>query len=197
MSGRIFIPFPIGPFTIIPEGASPPAAGIPIVLGRKGAFGSGEHETTVSCLQFLSRLPPLSGARVLDLGSGTGILAIAALRLGAAAAVGVDTSWDASLSCALNGRLNGVARALLPVCGELSAVGTRDFDLLLANIYADLHLALAEEMIARVRPGGTLLLSGIPLQDKFDVQQRFVRQGCTLLDMEILEEYTTFLLRKG
>ena len=64
MHGRIFRAFPIGPFTIIPEGA-PATTGIPVILGRKGAFGSGEHETTVACLEIRGhhtyfRLTPLT-----------------------------------------------------------------------------------------------------------------------------------------
>ena len=197
MSGRIFAPFRVGPFAILPEETPCPVDGaIPIYLGRKGAFGSGDHETTVSCLEFLARLPSLANASVLDLGSGTGILAIAALRLGATMAAAVDIAWGASESCAQNARLNGVAERLLPICGELAAVRPQQFDLLLANIYADLHLALAESMVALVRPRGHLLLSGIPLQDKFDIQRCFAGKGCSLLDMEILEDFTTFLFRK-
>ena len=75
MHGRIFRAFPLGPFTIIPEGDSA-TTGIPVILGRKGAFGSGEHETTVACLEELAKVAGISGATVLDLGSGTGILAI-------------------------------------------------------------------------------------------------------------------------
>lgn len=198
MSGRIFTPFAIGPFTILPEDALPPEpCGIPLVLGRKGAFGSGEHETTASCLEMLSRLSEVRGARGLDLGSGTGILAIAAIRLGAETVVAVDIEWPAAVSCAANARLNGMEDRVLSVCGELNSLRGEQFDLLLANIYADLHLALADQMVAMTRPGGLLLLSGIPLQDKFDIQNRFARLGCSLLDMRILEDYVTILMGKG
>jgi ribosomal protein L11 methyltransferase len=198
MSGRIFRPFAVGGFTIIPEGEPPPAnAGVLLIMGKKGAFGSGEHETTISCLEILERLPGLRGMRALDLGSGTGILAIAAARLGAGSVVAVDIDERAAASCAANIRLNGVANRVVPVCGVLGCIAGEPFDLLLANIYADIHLALADEMTGIVRTGGLLLLSGIPIQDKFDVQLRFQRLGCRLLDMRILEEYVTLLLEKG
>lgn len=198
MSGRIFSPFAVGGFTIIPEGELPPAdAGIPLIMGKKGAFGSGEHETTVSCLEMLESLPGLRGMRVLDLGSGTGILAIAAAQLGAGSVVAVDIDERAADSCTANVELNGVADRVISVCGELGCIDGEPFDLLLANIYADIHLALAGEMTERTRPGGLLLLSGIPIQDKFDVQVRFQRLGCRLLDMRIMEEYVTLLLEKG
>jgi ribosomal protein L11 methyltransferase len=198
MSGRIFRSFAVGGFTIIPEGEPLPAnGGVPLIMGKKGAFGSGEHETTVSCLEVLERLPGLRGMRVLDLGSGTGILAIAAARLGAGSVVAVDIDERAADSCTANVRLNGVADRVAAVCGELSCIDGEPFDLLLANIYADIHLALAEEMTEIVRTGGLLLLSGIPIQDKFDVQLRFQRLGCRLLDMRILEEYVTLLMERG
>jgi ribosomal protein L11 methyltransferase len=198
MYGRIFRPFPIGPFTIIPEGepAQTPG-GIPVILGRKGAFGSGEHETTVACLEEIGRLPDLAGATVLDLGSGTGILAVAAARLGAGQVVAVDNDPRAALSCRENVRLNGLEGRIVTVCGELACLAAASFDLVLANIYADIHLLLAADMVAMTRPGGRLILSGIPLQDKFDIRQAFLRRGCTVLDSRIGEEYATYVMERG
>ncbi|HEY6874588.1 MAG TPA: 50S ribosomal protein L11 methyltransferase [Geobacteraceae bacterium] len=198
MYGRIFRPFTVGGFIIVPEGETPPPeGGITLVMGKKGAFGSGEHETTASCLEELERLPGLEGMRCLDLGSGTGILAIAAARLGAHRVIAVDIDPAAGIACAANIGLNGVEEHVFPVCGELACIGEDDFDLLLANIYADIHLALAGEMVAKVRPGGYLLLSGIPVQDHYEVRNRFQRKGCDLLQGRFMEEFVTFLLRKG
>ncbi len=198
MTGRIFRPFTIGPFTIIPAGEHiPVATTLPLILGKKGAFGSGEHETSASCLEELAKLNGVTGMRALDLGSGTGILALAAARLGAGSVVAIDIDWQAALSCADNVRLNGLEERVVSVCGELACLAAGDFDLVMANIYADLHLALAGEMTSKTRPGGFLLLSGIPLQDKFDIQQRFGRLGCELLDMRILEDYVTILMRRS
>lgn len=197
MYGRIFTPFAIGGFTILPEGEPLPAGcGIPLVMGKKGAFGSGEHETTASCLEELERIPGLVGMRCLDLGSGTGILAIAAARLGAHSVVAVDIDPAAGVACAANIRLNGVEGEVFPVCGELACIAGDAFDLLLANIYADIHLALADEMVAKVRPGGYLLLSGIPVQDNYEVRNRFQRKGCVQVQSRFMEEFVTFLLRR-
>ena len=197
MYGRIFKPFTIGSFVLLPEGdPSPPEGGIPLIMGKKGAFGSGEHETTASCLEELERLPGIAGMRCLDFGSGTGILAIAAARLGAGRIVAIDIAPAAAVSCFANVRLNGMEDTVLPVCGELACVGETGFDLIMANIYAEIHLALAGEMVARTRAGGYLLLSGIPIQDNFEVQLRFRREGCELLDSRFMEEFVTFLFRK-
>ena len=193
MQGRIFRAFPIGPFAIIPEGEIA-TAGIPVILGRKGAFGSGEHETTVACLEELSMVAGISGSTVLDLGSGTGILAIAAARLGAARTVAIDNDLQAAISCAENVSLNNLEGRIFTICGELACLAAASFDLVLANSYADLLLTLAADMVSITRPGGTLILSGIPIQDKFDVQQAFQRQGCILRDSRIGEDYVTFIM---
>jgi len=195
MSGRIFTSFRVGGFTILPEGEPPPVDGtIPLVLGRKGAFGSGEHETTAACLELLERLP-VAGMRVLDLGSGTGILAIATVRLGAGQAVAIDIDGPAARCCADNVRYNEVGDRVVTVQGELAAV-RGEFDLVLANIYADILLALAEQLVTMTRPGGHLLLSGIPLQDKFDVWRRYTGLGCSQRDSRVGEEYATYLLQR-
>ncbi len=196
MSGRIFISFSIGLFTIIPAGDPvPDHCGIPILLGKKGAFGSGEHETTASCLEILPDIPALSGSRALDLGSGTGILSIAAARLGVTV-VAVELDQAAAISCQENIVLNGLEQQVTTVCGELAAVTTETFDLVLANIYADILLPLADQLVKMTRSGGHLLLSGIPLQDKFDIVQRYTRLGCSVVDSRIGDEFATYLFVK-
>jgi ribosomal protein L11 methyltransferase len=194
MSGRIFKSFSIGLFTIIPAGDPVPnPCGIPIILGKKGAFGSGEHETTASCLDIMPTITGINGCHALDLGSGTGILALAAARLGAASVLAVDLEEAAALSCQENVLLNGFEDHISTVCGELSAVEGKTFELVLANIYADILLPLADQLVGMTRSGGHLLLSGIPLQDKFDIVQRYTRLGCSVIDSRIGEEFATYL----
>ena len=198
MSGRIFSSFTIGLFTIIPAGDPyPNPCGLPIVLGKKGAFGSGEHETTASCLEIMPSVPGIEGCHALDLGSGTGILALAAVRLGASSVVAVDLEEAAAVSCRENVVFNGFESRIDTVCGELSSVEEQSFDLILANIYADILLPLAEQLVGMTRLGGHLLLSGIPLQDKFDIVQRYTRLGCSVVDSRIGEDYATYLFHKG
>lgn len=194
MSGRIFTSFSIGLFTIIPAGdPTPNPCGLPIVLGKKGAFGSGEHETTASCLELMPTVPGIKGSRALDLGSGTGILALAAARLGAEAVVAVDLEEAAAVSCRENVVFNGLEGRITTVCGELASIEIQLFDLILANIYADILLPLADQLVGMTKPGGHLLLSGIPLQDKFDIVQRYTRLGCSVVDSRIGEEFATYL----
>jgi ribosomal protein L11 methyltransferase len=195
--GRIFTPFKIGGFTIVPEGFPiPEHCDRPLVLGRKGAFGSGEHETTASCLNLLEKLTAVRNAKVLDLGSGTGILAIAALKLGAAEAVAIDIEWPAALSCSQNAALNGTLSSCRVICGELDSIRDADFDLVIANIYADILMPLAERLVELTSAGGYLLLSGIPLQDKYDIWRRYANLGCQEVDAFIGEDFVSYLLQK-
>jgi ribosomal protein L11 methyltransferase len=196
MTGRVFTSFSIDRFSIIPEGETrPEPCGIPIILGRKGAFGSGEHETTASCLELLPAIPGIAGCRAIDLGSGTGILALAAARLGAALVIAVDLEWDAAYSCAENARLNRLEESIFSICGELGCIGAQPVDLMMANIYADILLPLADRIVALTRPGGHILLSGIPLQDKFDIVNRYSYLGCRVIDSRIGEDFATYLFQ--
>lgn len=196
MTGRIFTSFSVGSFTIVPAGDPLPfPSGTPIYLGRKGAFGSGEHETTAACLELLPTITGISGSHALDLGSGTGILAIAAARLGAASVTALDLEWPAAVSCAENAHLNGLENHVHSICGELSCIGNHPYDLVMANIYADILLCLADRLVALTRSGGLILLSGIPLQDKFDVVHRYTSLGCSVADSRIGEEFATYLMR--
>ena len=196
--GREFTPFEVGErFRISPPGT--PASRddrIDLVMAP-GAFGSGEHETSASCLDLLPDLPAPESARVLDLGSGTGILAIAALKLGARSALCVDVDPAAVRTCQRNCELNGVADRVEHLCGSIEEVAADPFELVLANIYGDILLRVAEALVARTRPGGALLLSGILHQDDFDVRKRYQELGCAVLRSRALEEFTTVLLRRA
>ena len=126
------------------------------------AFGSGTHPTTSLCLQWLDALAGdgvLQGADVLDYGCGSGILALAALKLGAARAVGIDNDPQALLASHDNAERNGVD-AQLEVHRPDEAPDAR-YPIVVANILATALDALAEQLAARVAGGGRLALSGI------------------------------------
>jgi len=162
----------------------------------KGAFGSGEHETSASCLEILEGMA-LDGKRVLDLGSGTGILAIGALHLGALEAICIDISPDAVRTCRANCEANGFGERTRHIAGDLASLEEGEFDLVLANIYGDLLLDLAGPLVAKVRGGGHLLLSGILWEYNFEVRQHYQALGCRLQKNRMLEEFSTMLLEKS
>jgi len=155
---------------ICPAGQRPPAepGQVLIDLDPGLAFGTGTHPTTALCLAWLDANPPRA-LQVLDYGCGSGVLAIAALKLGAAGAWGVDIDRQALLASAGNAARNGVGERLntaLP--GQLAEQG---FDLLLANILANPLVELAPRLAGLVKPGGQLVLSGI-LADQAGAVQR-------------------------
>ena len=193
----IYHPFNIGSkFRITPPGTPVSNDNRMDLIMQRGAFGSGEHETTESCLEILGKLPEISGARVLDLGSGTGILAIAALQLGAEHATCVDIEPKAVETAETNSRLNGLEDRVTHVSGTLDAVTESDFDVVLANIYGDILLGLAQSLSDKLKPGGTLLLSGILWEYNFDVRQAYEKRGCKVVRNRILDEFSTVLMLK-
>ncbi|MDE2294104.1 MAG: 50S ribosomal protein L11 methyltransferase [Gammaproteobacteria bacterium] len=121
------------------------------------AFGTGTHPTTALCLETLTTLP-LEGGNVLDFGCGSGILAIAALKLGAARALCVDLDPQALAATAANAALNGVADRLATAAAG-SALST--YDAVFANILAGTLIEVRERLAAACRPGAALVLSGI------------------------------------
>ena len=126
------------------------------------AFGSGTHPTTALCLRWLDALAAdglLEGRHVLDFGCGSGILALAALKLGAAKAVGVDNDPQALLASADNAQRNAVDADFSVYLPDDEPVAT--YPVVVANILASALDALAERLAARVAPGGRIALSGI------------------------------------
>jgi ribosomal protein L11 methyltransferase len=181
---------------LVPPGAVPSRDGRLVVTIARGAFGSGEHETTAACLEALEALPELGGALVLDLGCGTGVLAIASLALGARAAVAVDIDPAAAAVTRANCRHNDVAGRVPVAAGTLNTVrdGAR-FDVVAANIPAAVLIAEAPALLARAVAGAPLVLSGILWEELFDVERRYRRLGCTTERRRMLEEYALLVLR--
>ena len=142
------------------EAGTPDAAVVRLDPGL--AFGSGTHPTTSLCLQWLDALAgrgELQGREVLDFGCGSGILALAALKLGAARAVGVDNDPQALLATRDNADRNGVGDALGVFLPQDESPAT--YPVVVANILASALDALADTLAARVAPGGRIALSGI------------------------------------
>jgi len=152
-----------GRLTVVPSWLDLPTGNGPtVVLDPESAFGSGEHGSTRAALTLLERhLRP--GDRVLDLGSGSGILAVAAVKLGAARAVGIENDPEANPVAWRNARrndvdsrvefLDGDAGDLAPLLGPV--------DMLLSNILRTVNTALLPAIVSAVRPGGVAIFSGM------------------------------------
>lgn len=153
-----FGPIEIAPdFYIVPSWSEPPRAdALNLRLDPGLAFGTGSHPTTRLCLSWL-RATIRGGETLLDYGCGSGILAIAAAKLGASSVTGVDVDPQAMRASDANAAMNGVtARFALP-----DALGSGRFDVVVANILANPLVLLAPALCARVAPGGAIALSGV------------------------------------
>ena len=136
------------------------------------AFGTGTHATTALCLEWLDDLDP-AGRRVLDYGCGSGILAIAALRLGAAHALGVDIDPQALEATRANAETNAVADRVATAEPD-DAVSGR-FDIVVANILAGPLIQVADQLAAHQAPGGRIALAGVLAEQAEDVIRAYRR----------------------
>lgn len=192
-------PFAIGRrFIVHPPELKVPAVGRTPICMDRGAFGSGEHETTRSCIEILEELVAAeSPQKILDLGSGTAILSIAALQLGTGHAWCVDIEPTAVASARRNLRLNQLDDRATHCCGTLDQLHAADFELILANIYGDILLDIAADLVSRATTGGFLLLSGILWEYRFDIKKTYQALGCRLIQGQLLDDYCTLLLQKS
>jgi ribosomal protein L11 methyltransferase len=171
---------------VCPSNQAPPEPdAINLLLDPGLAFGTGTHPTTALCLEWLDAHPP-EGLAVIDYGCGSGILAIAALKLGAQRVLGVDLDPQALIASRDNAEANGVA-------ANLEVFMPDDFsgeaaDVLLANILANPLIELAPRMKELVKPGGQVVLSGI-LREQADAVTEAYAPWFELNPPAVLEDW--------
>ncbi len=155
---------------------------IVIVLDPGQAFGTGDHPTTRMCLELLDALD-LHGLDVADIGCGSGILAVAACRLGARSVVGVDIDGVAVEASAENAARNGVSFDVLAGKGFEPLPSEATYDLVVSNIISAALIVLAPEASGRVRPGGRWVVSGVIRNNWPDVAAAAERAGFQVDDV--------------
>ncbi|HZZ86188.1 MAG TPA: 50S ribosomal protein L11 methyltransferase [Anaeromyxobacteraceae bacterium] len=160
-----------------------PAGSVEVVLDPGMAFGTGTHPTTSLCLDAIGRfLEARPGASVFDVGTGSGLLAIAARKLGAGRVVGSDNDPVAVAVAAENGERNGAAG--IEWTGADVAAVAGPFALVVANILANTLVELAPALAAQVAPGGRLYLSGILGPQEDEVRRACLAAGLTRAEAE-------------
>ena len=200
---QFYKPMEIGErLLVVPEWERKEVPGrVTLVLNPGLTFGTGSHATTRLCLAALDRLIR-GGEKVLDLGCGSGILSIAALRLGAARAFACDVDPTCVNVAGENAALNGVDRSRYTVrAGDVTADRALsrefggDYDVVAANIVADVIIALAPKVRPLLKPGGVFLTSGI-IDDRADeVRQRLEAAGWRIEETNSAEGWVSYLCR--
>ena len=172
---------------------APATERVTVIIEPGRAFGTGHHGTTEGCLVLLEEaLAAAPGAAVLDIGTGTGILAIAALKLGAPTVLAIDVDPDAVSAAQVNGGRNGCA-GLRVRLAEPQEIPDR-FPLVLANLLTHTHLALAAQYTRLVAPGGSLVLGGMLQDEDGRVSDALAGAGFTTRSRLALEGWASLRL---
>ena len=165
-----------------------------LVIDPKMSFGTGEHQTTKIVLQLLEKYLKTND-KVLDVGSGTALLGIAASKLGASSVIAVDNDeW-----CYLNGKENAERNEIENIdiiMGTIDDVNLNDFDLVLANINRNVLLEIKESLFNKIKPNGKLILSGILNTDLEEIKRQFTGLGLTALEIHHIDEWIGIVLKK-
>jgi len=158
-----------------------------LVIDPGQAFGTGGHATTRLALELVCALPAarLAGARVLDVGTGTGVLALGALALGAGRAVGCDTDPLGSEAARENARINELADRLDVYTGSVDAVGAAGFDLTLANMIRSELTPLLAGLAAATRTGGEIVFSGLLATERERFEIEASRHGFEPIEVRV------------
>ncbi len=160
------------------------------------AFGTGTHETTGMCMEMLDKHLQ-SGMRVMDVGTGSGILAIAAAKLGAEKVLGVDIDPDAVKVAAENVLKNSVERQVRIIQGDLVKGEVMPCELAVANIVADAICMLAGPLTRHLAPGGLFICSGIIREREQDVLDAALKVGYTVADRLTKGEWVALCFANG
>lgn len=172
--GKRFVVVP--DLSLIPEDTDR----LTIIVPQEQAFGTGSHETTSLCIETLESLDVM-GKRGLDIGAGSGILALAMLRLGAAKAIAFDNDNDAYAALRDNRIRNGVPEEAMPLfIGGVEALRGGAFDVVTMNIIPEVILPLLGDVVPRVASGGSLILSGILVVKRDEVVKAAEGHGLVL-----------------
>lgn len=201
-----FQPIPVGErLMIVPAWLEPDTAGrIPIRIDPGMAFGTGTHPTTQLCLELIETIqksvPDPGATELIDVGCGSGILSIAAVKLGARRALGVDVDPDAVAAARENALINGVSERLELEVGSLAEIQGGQFSLhkaplVLANILAPVIVQLLREGLGDLlTPGGYLVLSGILEEQSQEIESALKINGLQLLEKRMIEDWVAFVL---
>jgi len=163
-----------------------------LTIDPKMSFGTGEHQTTQLVLNLLERYVK-PGMKVLDVGSGTGVLAITAVKLGAASAVAVDNDGWCYENCKENAELNNVSNSIKIITGDIKNVDEKGFDLVLANIQKNILLEILDDLKMKIKENGILILSGLLLKDEEEIMISYSDSGFTFEEESVKDDWISLV----
>ena len=194
---KYYHPMDVGQrLAVVPSWQDYETSRVKLILDPGLAFGTGGHETTNLCLEVLDERVR-GGERVLDIGTGSGILAIAALKLGAAVAEGVDIDPVAVRTAGENAALNGVADKLTVLVGDLSDKASGKYDIITANIVANAILSLAPAVPGLMAEGATFIASGIIDSRKDEVIAGLEKAGLAVVEVKEKRGWECIVCKKA
>ncbi len=168
---------------------------IVLTIDPKMSFGTGEHQTTKLVLKMIEKYIR-KNIKVLDVGSGTGVLAIAAVKLGADSAVAVDNDEWCFENAAENCRLNNVADKINVIRGEIKDVNEKQFGIVLANIQKNILLNIASDIKDKILKDGIVILSGLLFSDEKEIIAAYKKLGFEFLEMAVMDEWISIVMKK-
>lgn len=171
------------------------ASDLVITIDPGMAFGTGTHETTTLCIEGLETTLE-TGERVLDMGTGTGILTIAACLLGASQVVGIDIDEQAIQIAKENCQTNGVMEQVVLTSRTVSQVIQEPVDGIVVNIVAEVIETVLDELDHALRPGGWIVASGILASKREKMLNLWKAKGMTLMGGRVMGEWCSLILRK-
>ncbi len=166
-----------------------------IKLDPGAAFGTGGHATTSLCLKVLENTVD-ENTNVLDIGTGSGILATAALLLGAKSATGVDIDEQSVITAKENAKINGVSAKATFLHGDLADKVTGKYEIVCANIIADVIIRLFSDVKDYMTDDGILIISGIIDLRANDVESAVLEHGFKIVEKYVDKEWLAYVLRK-
>ena len=192
-----FKPIHIGRIVVVPEWIKYQAkeGEIPVLLDSNMAFGTGEHETTSMCVGFLDKYVSNSDT-VLDVGCGSGILGIAASKLGAGKVVMTDIDECAVVASEHNIKLNNVMNAQV-LLKNLLDDNTVKGDIIVCNIMAEVLIAFAPYIGQNLNDNGVIILSGILVERLSAVKNAYLNAGFSFVEENIKGEWSALVMKKG
>jgi ribosomal protein L11 methyltransferase len=186
-------------FVVVPDASLLPEDSdrLTLIVPQEQAFGTGSHETTWLCIELLESLP-IAGKRGLDVGAGSGILALAMHRLGAPKVIAFDNDNDAYGALRDNRIRNGVEERAMPLfIGGVEALRGGAFDVITMNIIPEVILPLLGDIVARLGRQGRLILSGILIEKRDDVIEAARTHGLAPVMERTKGEWWAGVLQRG